>query len=165
MGKTKNSGLSLHSGSSDNHALPNEVDNKVEELAAKNTPFDSSMLPYAESESKYDSYLLDQNHDVGGSKAKFLSETLGYNKGDGPKLHAAVSEAINGKTPDKVTKTQYGIKATFNTKIKGNNGQYHSANVTVVIQKDNGKITWRLITITPGKKDKWGVLLWNYLIA
>ena len=41
-----------------------------------------------------------------------------------------------------------------NTKIKGNDGKYHHANVTVVIQQDNGKTTWRLITITPGKKDK-----------
>ena len=77
---------------------------------------------------------------------------MGYNKGDGAKLHAAVSEAINGKKPNVVTTTKYGTKATFHTTIKGNDGKYHSANVTVVIQKDNGKITWRLITIAPRKK-------------
>lgn len=154
MGKTKNSGLSIHTNSSDNPTSSNGIDNKIDELAVKNTPFDSSTLPYNESKVKYDGYLLDKSHDIGESKAKFLSETLGYNKGDGAKLHAAVTEAINGKTPDKVIKTQYGTKATFNTKIKGNDGRYHSANVTVVIQKDNGKTTWRIITITPGKKDK-----------
>ena len=154
MGRTKDSGLSTHNTSNNSSVSANTVDNKIKKLAALNAPFDSSMFPYNESEPKYDGYLLNKDHAIGGSKAKFLSETLGYNKGDGAKLHDAVSEAINGKVADKITKTEYGTKATFNVRIKGNNGQYHFANVTVVIQKDNGKITWKLITIIPGKKDK-----------
>lgn len=152
MGKVKNSNLSHPQKTIDQADPSSPVDLKTEELVIKDTPFDSSTLPYEDSAEKYDDYLLDKNHIVGGSKAKFLSETLGYNEGDGAKLHAAVSEAINGKKPDEVTSTQYGIKATFHTTIKGNDGKYHSANITVVIQKDKGKITWRIITIVPRKK-------------
>ena len=43
-------------------------------------------------------------------------------------------------------------KDYFNTKLKGNDGKYHSANVTIVVQNDNEKTTWRIITLTPGKK-------------
>ncbi|MBR2508058.1 MAG: hypothetical protein IKB70_14520 [Bacilli bacterium] len=153
MGKTRNTGLTTNSKGNPNDET-NSVDTKLEELSVKNTPFNSSNLSYVDSANKYENYLLDKNHKDGGSKAKFLSETLGYNKGDGVKLHNAISEAINGKTPDTVTKTIYGTKCTFSTKIKGNDGKYHHANVIVVIQQDNGKTTWRLITIMPGKKDK-----------
>lgn len=154
MGKTKNTGLGIGPKGGVVDGGPNQVDDKIDELTTKNTPFDSSTFSYEESVSKYENYLLDKNHKDGGSKAKFLSETLGYNKGDGAKLHNAISEAIDGKTPNTVTKTKYGTKCTFDTKIKGNDGKYHYANITVVIQKDNGRTTWRLITITPGKKDK-----------
>ena len=153
MGKTRNTGLSINSGSGEN-GVTNPVDTKVEELSVKSTPFDSKTFNYQDSVHKYDDYLLNKEHDVGGSKAKFLSETLGYNEGDSMKVHNAISEAINGKTPDKVTKTQHGIKCNFHTTIKGNNGKYHHANIIVVIQKDNGKTTWRLITLTPGKKTR-----------
>ena len=82
------------------------------------------------------------------SKAKFLKETLGYGKGDGKALHSAISDAIDGKVPNSVEETK------FDTTIKGKDGAYHHANVTVVVQNDHGKTTWRLITVTPGKKDK-----------
>lgn len=153
MGKSKDSGLGIKSNGGTTNS-PNQVDDKTDELTKKNEPFDSTTFSYSESKTKYENYLLNKNHKDGGSKARFLSETLGYNKGDGEKLHNAISEAIDGKTPDKVTKTQFGTKYAFDTKIKGNNGKYHHANVTVVIQKDNGKIVWRIITIIPGKKDK-----------
>ena len=39
-------------------------------------------------------------------------------------------------------------------KLEGKEGKYHSANVTILVQSDNGKTTWRLITLTPGEKDK-----------
>lgn len=54
--------------------------------------FDSSTFSYPESEKKYDGYLLDENHPKGGSKAKFLKDVLGYQKGDGPALHNAIGE-------------------------------------------------------------------------
>ena len=116
--------------------------------------FDSKLFSYEESEPKYDGYLLDANHPIGGSKAKFLKETLGYGKGDGKALHSAISDAIDGKVPNSVEETKYGTKYKFDTTIKGKDGAYHHANVTVVVQNDHGKTTWRLITVTPGKKDK-----------
>jgi len=41
----------------------------------------------------------------------------------------------------------------FRQKIRGKDGSYKSANVVVVVQNDNGKVTWRTITLYPGKKD------------
>lgn len=116
--------------------------------------FKAKLFSYSDSASKYDGYLLNENHPQGGSKAKFLKQTLGYSKGDGKALHAAISDAIDGRIPNNVEKTSHGTKYKFDTKIRGKDGAYHKANVTVVIQNDNGKITWRLITLTPGKKDK-----------
>ena len=40
------------------------------------------------------------------------------------------------------------------SKIRGKDGKMHSANIVVVVQKDNIEKPWRLITIKPGKKDK-----------
>jgi hypothetical protein len=79
---------------------------------------------------------------------------LGHCQGDGVKLHQAICNAIDGKTPDVVKNTSFGIKYNFNKKIEGKDDKYHSANVTIVVQNDNGKTTWRLITLIPGKKDK-----------
>jgi len=64
------------------------------------------------------------------------------------------SFTIDGKVPNSVEETKYGTKYKFDTTIKGKDGAYHHANVTVVVQNDHGKTTWRLITVTPGKKDK-----------
>lgn len=116
--------------------------------------FDSSTFSYPESEKKYDGYLLDENHPKGGSKAKFLKDVLGYQKGDGPALHNAIGEAINGTKPVSTEKTPYGIKAEFHTTIKGKDGTFRDAKVVVIVQNDNGKTTWKLITLYPGKKDK-----------
>lgn len=82
-----------------------------------------------------------------------LRKQLGYNKGDGQALHNAIGEAIDGKLPNSVEQTKFGQKYTFNTKIRGKDGSYKSANVVVVVQNDNGKVTWRTITLYPGKKD------------
>ena len=72
----------------------------------------------------------------------------------GPGLHNARGEAINGTKPVSTEKTPYGIKAEFHTTIKGKDGTFHDAKVVVIVQNDNGKTTWRLITLYPGKKDK-----------
>lgn len=76
------------------------------------------MLPYEDSAQKYDDYLLDKNHTVGGSKAKFLSETLGYNEGAGAKLHAAISEAINGKNQMKSLQLNMKLRQRFILQLK-----------------------------------------------
>lgn len=155
MGKTSRSGLGVGTGSSPQGSLSQgNVDAKVNELTKNLKPFDSSKFDYGESKRKYEGYLLDLSHYIGGSKAKFLKDTLGYEKADSYKLHQAIGEAIHGKVPNKVEVTTFGTKYNFNTKLKGNNGKYYSANVTIVVQNDNGKTTWRIITLTPGKKDK-----------
>lgn len=81
-------------------------------------------------------------------------EVLGYKSGDGEKLHKAILDEIKNKQPDNVENTNYGVKYTFNTSIKGLNGKYEQANVIVVVQNDSGKVTWRIVTLYPGKKGK-----------
>lgn len=156
MGKTIKSGLGIGVGSSPQGSITqSDFDNKVKELISNEPkPFDSSKFDYKESEPKYDGYLLKLNHVDGGSKAKFLKDVLGYEKGDGKKLHDAIGQAIDGKIPNKVKNTEFGTKYNFDVRLKGKDGNFHSTNVTVVVQNDNGKTTWRLITLTPGKKDK-----------
>ena len=155
MGKTIDGGLGSGIGAASQTSIfQTDFNAHVSKLFSKEPkPFDSSKFSYADSESKYDGYLLKNDHKDGGSKAKFFNQVLGYKKGDGKALHNAVSEAINGKLPNVVKKTDFGTKYNFNVKIKGKDGNYHSANVTVVVQNDHGKTTWRLITIIPGKKD------------
>ena len=42
----------------------------------------------------------------------------------------------------------------FDTKLIGKNGSEISANVVVVIQKDNGRTTYKIVTVYPDKKEK-----------
>ena len=155
MGKVSKSGLGFGLGLSPQGSITqSNLDNKVKQLISKEPqPFNSKNFSFDESKSKYDGYLLDLNHKDGGSKAKYLKDVLGYNKGDGQALHNAIGEAIDGELPNSVEQTKFGQKYTFNTKIRGKDGSYKSANVVVVVQNDNGKVTWRTITLYPGKKD------------
>ena len=155
MGKTINGGIGVGIGSNpQTHLMQTDFDSQVNKLLKNEpNPFRSTLFSYEESREKYDGYLLDLNHVRGGSKAKFIKNVLGYERGDGEKLHQAIGEAIDGKLPNKVSKTEYGTKYNFNAKIKGKDGKYHSANMTVVVQNDNGKTTWRLITLMPDDKD------------
>ena len=75
-------------------------------------------------------------------------------KGDGKKLHEAIGKAIDSRLPDRIENTKYGIKHNYRMKLTVKDGSTHSANVTIVVQNDNGKTTWRLIIITPDKKNK-----------
>ncbi len=156
MGKIYKSGLGIGVGSSPQGSIEQcKFDNKVKELIGKELkPFDSSKFDYKESEPKYDGYLLKSDHVDGSSKAKFLKDVLGYETGDGQKLHNAIGRAIDGKIPTKVKNTNFGTKYNFDIKLKGKDNNFHSANVIVVVQNDNGKTSWRLITLIPGKKDK-----------
>lgn len=106
------------------------------------------------SKKKTEGYLLNTSHPVGGPKAKFMHDVLGYSNSDGKVFHQHVVEAIQGKKPDKTEKTPYGIKHTFHAKLTGKNGKAVSANVVVVIQKDNGRKTFKIVTVYPDKKEK-----------
>lgn len=106
------------------------------------------------SKKKTEGYLLNENHPVGGPKAKFMKEVLGYSKEDSKLFHNNIVSAIKDKVPSKSEATQYGTKYTYNTKLIGKNGSAVSANVVVVIQKDNGRTTYKIITVYPDKKEK-----------
>ena len=54
----------------------------------------------------------------------------------------------------KVRYTSYGIKHTYHTTLIGKDGANISANVVVVVQKDNKRITYKIITVYPDKKEK-----------
>ena len=68
-------------------------------------------------------------------------------------FHKNVVAAIIGKTPTKSEQTQYGIKYTYNTILQGKNGKAISANIVVVIQKDNERTTYKIVTVYPDKKE------------
>lgn len=94
-------------------------------------------------------YLLNPNHPKGGSKAKFFMEVLGYSTSTAGQFHEAVYQSITGKSPIKTETTPFGLRHTFHTKIKGLNGKWHDANIVIVVQKDNGRITYKIVTAYP----------------
>lgn len=97
-------------------------------------------------------YLLNPDHPKGSSKAKFMKEVLGYSQSDSKLFHKNVVDSLIGKNPTKSETTPFGTKHTFNTKLIGKDGKSVSANVVVVIQKDNGRITHKIVTVYPDKK-------------
>ncbi len=106
------------------------------------------------SKKKIEAYLLNESHPKGGPKAKFMKEVLGYSKEDSKLFHNNVVSAIKDKVPSKTETTQYGTKHTYHIKLIGKNGNEISANVVVVIQKDNGRTTYKIVTVYPDKKEK-----------
>lgn len=97
-------------------------------------------MPYEDSAQKYDDYLLDKNHIVGGSKAKFLSETLGYNEGDGAKLHAAISEAINGKNQMKSLQLNMELRQRFILQLKAMMANITLQTLQLSFKKTKGRL-------------------------
>ena len=106
------------------------------------------------SQKKTESYLLNTEHPKGGSKAKFMKDVLGYTQSDSHIFHKNVVDAITNKTPDKTVNTPYGLRHTYHTELIGKNGNKVKANVVVVIQKDNGRTTYKIVTVYPDKKEK-----------
>lgn len=106
------------------------------------------------SKKKTEGYLLNTKHPVGGSKAKFMKEVLGYDKKDSKLFHKNVVSSIIGKSPSDTKKTKYGLKHTYKVKLIGKGGKSIKANVVVVIQKDNNRTTYKIVTVHPDKKEK-----------
>ena len=79
-----------------------------------------------------------------------MRDLIGYSK----LFHNNVVSAIKDKVPSKTETTQYGTKHTYRTKLIGKNGSEISANIVVVIQKDNGRTTYKIVTVYPDKKEK-----------
>lgn len=104
------------------------------------------------SKKKTEGYLLNPSHPKGGAKAKFVKDVLGYSQKDSKTFHKNVVSSLVGKTPTKSETTPFGIKHTYKTQIAGKAGKSVSANVVVVIQKDNGRITYKIVTVYPDKK-------------
>lgn len=106
------------------------------------------------SKKKTEGYLLNENHPSGGSKAKFMKDVLGYTKKDSKLFHENIVNAIKGKIPSQTEETNYGIKHKYKVSLVGKNGDSVSANVVAVIQKDNGRTTYKIVTVYPNKKEK-----------
>lgn len=96
--------------------------------------------------------MLNINHPKGGSKAKFMKDVLGYSSTDSKLFHKNIVKSIIGKSPDISEITPFGIKHTYKTKLIGKKGGSVCANVVVVIQKDNSRITYKIVTVYPDKK-------------
>lgn len=103
-------------------------------------------------ENKMENYLLNMNHPVGKSKAKFLKDVLGYISGDGKILHDSLVKSIINKKPFKTENTTYGIKITFKVKIEGKIKKEVMANVVCIFQKDVGKTKYKIVTVYPDKR-------------
>ena len=56
--------------------------------------------------------------------------------------------------PNKTILTTYGVKHIYNTVLVGKNGNKISANIVVVVQKDNKRVTYKIVTVYPDKKEK-----------
>lgn len=103
------------------------------------------------SRKKTEGYLLNPNHPKGGPKAKFMHDVLGYSQSDSKLFHKNVVSAIMNKQPTKTEVTQFGTKHTYHTELIGKDGKSVSANVVAVIQKDNGRTTYKIVTVYPDR--------------
>lgn len=114
----------------------------------------SSLGDVRYSKNKTEGYILNINHPKGGAKAKFMKDVLGYSQNDSKTFHKNVVSSLIGKMPSTSETTPFGIKHTYHTKITGKDGKSISANIVVVIQKDNGRLTYKIVTIYPDKKGR-----------
>ncbi len=103
---------------------------------------------------KTQGYLLNTNHPKGGSKAKFMRDVLGYTTSDSKMFHNNVVNSIINREPTKTVQTQYGLKHTYHTTLIGKDCKSVSANVVAVVQKDNKRVTYKIVTVYPDKKEK-----------
>ncbi|MGN1275418.1 MAG: DUF6883 domain-containing protein [Floccifex sp.] len=135
-------GAGFHGGFGNTHGA---TKNKVPVNAPKDVRY---------SKKKTESYLLNVDHPIGGSKAKFMKDVLGYSKNDSKLFHKNIVASLIGKSPTKSETTPFGIKHTYYTKLIGKSGKSVNANVVVVIQKDKNRITHKIVTVYPDKKGK-----------
>jgi len=132
----------------------NDIAREKDSEKSKQIKFDGSLFNYEDSKEKIVTYVLDINHSRGGSKAKFFIEILGFSPTKPEQFYNSIKEAITGKAPIQKTQTKYGLKYEFHEIVNGVNGISITANVIIIIQRDNEKITFRLISAYPGKKEE-----------
>jgi len=97
-------------------------------------------------EGKLYQYLLNMDHAVGGSKAKWFEQALGYNKSNMDALAKQI--AFDPKSAVQTAITQYGIKFNQVIPISGANGRV--IDVTFAWIRNNDGIV-RLVTAIPTK--------------
>ena len=56
--------------------------------------------------------------------------------------------------PNETIKTVYGVKHIYRTKVVGKNNKSITANVVVVVQRDKGKVVYKIVTVYPDHKEK-----------
>ena len=157
MASIKNSGLGHGSSGSPQSALEESTyENKVLEnelLSKNNVPIiKAGDLRY--NKKKIEGYLLNKDHPQGKSKAKFMKDILGYDQADSKLFHKNLISSILGKIPSDTKKTPHGLKHTYNVQLIGKKGNTVKANVVVIIQKDNNRVTYKIVTVYPDKKEK-----------
>lgn len=103
---------------------------------------------------KIQGYLLNIEHKQGGSKARFMRDVLGYTAKDSKVFHNNIVDAIINREPSQTVQTPYGLKHTYHTMLISKSGESFCANVVVVIQKDNKRVTYKIVTVYPDKKEK-----------
>lgn len=101
------------------------------------------------SRQKTDGYLLNPYHPLGAAKAKFMKDVLGYSQSDSKLFHKNVTLSILGKMPTKTETSKYGVKHTYKTNLISKNGNSVTATVIVVVQKDNDRTTYKIVTVYP----------------
>ena len=96
---------------------------------------------------KLDRYLLNLDHEVGGPKAKWFKQALGFDKSNAGDLASQIK--FNPKTAVQTGVTEFGTKYNQTIPIKGANGRV--IDVTFAWIKRSGGIP-RLVTAIPAKK-------------
>jgi hypothetical protein len=98
-------------------------------------------------EKKLNDYLLNPDHAVGGPKAKWFEQALGFNRGNASELGSQI--VFNPATAVETGVTQYGTKYNQVISIVGANGK--TIDVTFAWIRNNDGIV-RLVTAIPTKK-------------
>jgi len=137
-----------------NGTKKNDIAREKDSEKSKQIKFDGSLFNYEDSKEKIVTYVLNIDHFVGGPKAKFFIKILGFSPTKPEQFYNSIKEAINEKIPIKISNTEFGLKYKFHEKVNGVNGISITANVIIIIQRDNEKITFRLISAYPGKKEE-----------
>lgn len=142
------------------HGANKAFNSSVKEIHKENNVITHTNKPISKrgdvrySAKKIQGYLLNTNHPKGGPKAVFMRDVLGYTNKDSKTFHNNVVKAIINREPNNTIQTQYGIKHTYHTSLIGKSGNSVSANVVVIVQKDKKRITYKIVTVYPDKKEK-----------
>lgn len=109
--------------------------------------FVNSVDTQASVDKKLETYLLDKSHPVGGSKAEWFEQALGFSKANSGQLSKQIVFDSNSALQTGIT--EFGTKYNQVIKITGANGRQIEVNFGWI--KNNDGIV-RLVTAIPAKK-------------